>query len=38
MLMRDNRSSLHRRDEFSPENRWLMHRTQVKNKAAPRAA
>ncbi|MFQ5626025.1 MAG: TauD/TfdA dioxygenase family protein [Methyloligellaceae bacterium] len=37
LLMWDNRSTLHRRDEFDPAHRRLMHRTQVKGKAAPRA-
>ncbi len=38
LLMWDNRSTLHRRDEFDPEHRRLMHRTQIRAKATPRAA
>ncbi len=35
MLIWDNRATLHRRDPFDPEARRLMHRTQVRGKAAP---
>lgn len=38
LLMWDNRSTLHRRDEFDPARRRLMHRTQVKSKLVPHAA
>ena len=37
LLMWDNRTTLHRRDEFNPAHRRLMHRTQVKGEFAPRA-
>jgi taurine dioxygenase len=37
LLIWDNRSTLHRRDPFDPAARRLMHRTQVKGKAAPAA-
>lgn len=30
LIMRDNRSAMHRRDSFDPESRRLMHRTQIK--------
>lgn len=35
LLIWDNRATLHRRDPFDPEARRLMHRTQVKGRAAP---
>jgi taurine dioxygenase len=38
LLMWDNRSTLHRRDEFDPSQRRKMLRTQIKGKTAPRAA
>ena len=38
LLMWDNRSTLHRRDEFDASHRRLMHRTQVMGKAAPSPA
>jgi taurine dioxygenase len=37
VLIWDNRATLHRRDPFDPEARRLMHRTQVRGKAAPAA-
>lgn len=37
LLMWDNRSTLHRRDEFNPEHRRLMHRTLVQGKSAPQS-
>lgn len=37
LLMWDNRSTLHRRDEFNPEHRRLMHRTLIKGKEIPRS-
>ncbi len=37
MLIWDNRATLHRRDPFDPEARRLMHRTQIRGKAAPAA-
>ena len=30
LVMWDNRCALHRRDEFDPKSRRLMHRTQIK--------
>ena len=38
LLMWDNRSTLHRRDEFDPSHRRRMLRTQIKGKSIPRAA
>lgn len=38
LLMWDNRSTLHRRDEFDPNHRRKMLRTQIKGKTVPRAA
>lgn len=38
LLMWDNRSTLHRRDEFDPNHRRKMLRTQIKGKTIPRAA
>ncbi|HUS53948.1 MAG TPA: TauD/TfdA family dioxygenase [Thermohalobaculum sp.] len=35
VLIWDNRATLHRRDPFDPAARRLMHRTQVRGKAAP---
>jgi taurine dioxygenase len=35
LLMFNNRSTLHRRDAFSPEHRRVMHRTLINGKAAP---
>jgi taurine dioxygenase len=35
VLIWDNRSTLHRRDPFDPAARRLMHRTQIRGKAAP---
>jgi len=37
VLIWDNRATLHRRDPFDPAARRLMHRTQVRGKAAPAA-
>jgi taurine dioxygenase len=37
LLMWDNRSTMHRRDPFDAESRRVMHRTQIKGQAAPRA-
>jgi taurine dioxygenase len=37
VLIWDNRATLHRRDPFDPAARRLMHRTQVRGKAAPTA-
>ena len=36
LVMWDNRMTMHRRDPFDPNTRRLMHRTQIKGKAAPR--
>jgi taurine dioxygenase len=38
LLMWDNRSTLHRRDEFDPAHRRMMLRTQIKGRSTPRAA
>ncbi len=38
LLMWDNRSTLHRRKEFNPEHRRLMHRTLIHGKTAPCSA
>ncbi|HSF96964.1 MAG TPA: TauD/TfdA family dioxygenase [Thermohalobaculum sp.] len=38
LLIWDNRTTLHRRDPFDPASRRLMHRTQIKGRAAPAAA
>jgi taurine dioxygenase len=38
LLIWDNRATLHRRDPFDASARRLMHRTQIKGKAAPDAA
>lgn len=38
LLMWDNRSTLHRRDDFDPAHRRMMLRTQIKGKLAPRPA
>jgi hypothetical protein len=35
--LRDNRSTMHRRDPFDNATRRVMHRTQIKGKSAPRA-
>jgi len=35
LVMWDNRMTMHRRDPFDPNARRLMHRTQIKGKAAP---
>jgi len=35
LVMWDNRMTMHRRDPFDPNTRRLMHRTQIKGKAAP---
>jgi taurine dioxygenase len=37
LLLWDNRSTMHRRDPFDSATRRVMHRTQIKGKAAPRA-
>jgi taurine dioxygenase len=37
LLLWDNRSTMHRRDPFDSETRRVMHRTQIKGKAEPRA-
>jgi taurine dioxygenase len=37
LLLWDNRSTMHRRDPFDNAARRVMHRTQIKGKAAPRA-
>ena len=37
LLLWDNRSTMHRRDPFDNATRRVMHRTQIKGKAAPRA-
>lgn len=37
LLMWDNRSTMHRRDPFDASQRRIMHRTQVKGRATPRA-
>ena len=37
LLLWDNRSTMHRRDPFDNALRRVMHRTQIKGKAAPRA-
>lgn len=36
-LMWDNRSTMHRRDPFDASQRRIMHRTQIKGRAKPRA-
>lgn len=38
VLIWDNRTTLHRRDEFDPAQRRLMHRTQIRGKTPPQAA
>jgi taurine dioxygenase len=38
LLIWDNRATLHRRDPFDPAARRLMHRTQIKGRAAPASA
>lgn len=38
LLMWDNRTTLHRRDAFDPSARRLMHRTQIRGDARPKAA
>ena len=35
LVVWDNRMTMHRRDPFDPNTRRLMHRTQIKGKAAP---
>ena len=37
LLLWDNRSTMHRRDPFDNATRRVMHRTQIKGKATPRA-
>ena len=37
LLLWDNRSTMHRRDPFDEKTRRVMHRTQIKGKAAPGA-
>jgi taurine dioxygenase len=37
LLLWDNRSTMHRRDPFDENTRRVMHRTQIKGKAAPSA-
>ena len=37
LLLWDNRSTMHRRDPFDNKTRRVMHRTQIKGKAAPSA-
>ena len=37
LLMWDNRSTMHRRDPFDAQQRRIMHRTQIKGRATPRA-
>jgi taurine dioxygenase len=37
LLLWDNRSTMHRRDPFDNATRRVMHRTQIKGKAAPQA-
>jgi taurine dioxygenase len=37
LLLWDNRSTMHRRDPFDEKTRRVMHRTQIKGKAAPSA-
>ena len=37
LLLWDNRSTMHRRDPFDNASRRVMHRTQIKGKAEPRA-
>ncbi len=37
LLLWDNRSTMHRRDPFDDKTRRVMHRTQIKGKAAPSA-
>ena len=37
LLLWDNRSTMHRRDPFDNKTRRVMHRTQIKGKAEPRA-
>ena len=37
LLLWDNRSTMHRRDPFDNATRRVMHRTQIKGKAEPRA-
>ena len=38
LVLWDNRTTMHRRDPFPADQRRLMHRTQIKGRAAPRAA
>jgi taurine dioxygenase len=38
LLLWDNRSTMHRRDPFDNATRRVMHRTQIKGKAEPRAS
>jgi len=37
LVLWDNRCTMHRRDPFDPDARRIMHRTQIKGEAAPRA-
>jgi taurine dioxygenase len=38
LLIWDNRATMHRRDAFDPASRRVMHRTQIRGRAAPAAA
>jgi taurine dioxygenase len=38
LVLWDNRTTMHRRDAFDPEERRIMHRTQIKGSAAPKRA
>ena len=37
LVVWDNRTTMHRRDPFSPSDRRIMHRTQIKGAVAPAA-
>jgi taurine dioxygenase len=37
LVVWDNRSTMHRRDQFDNTSRRVMHRTQIKGKTQPRA-
>lgn len=38
LVLWDNRTTMHRREAFDPQERRVMHRTQIKGSAAPRRA
>jgi taurine dioxygenase len=37
LVLWDNRCTMHRRDEFDPNTRRIMHRTQIKGDTRPAA-